>query len=82
MVQFILETRNHTASQENEGGVIVYLSDETRIQRLGCTLWVANRGPISKVIKMTSSYQTITTIIPWTTDNKDPCMFTQLVNLC
>ena len=80
---FSLYWKNHTASQENEGDVIVYLSNKARIQRLGRTLRVANRGPISKVIKMTSSYQTITAIIPWTTDNKDPCMFfTQLVNLC
>ena len=57
---FSLYWKNHTASQENEGGVIVYLSNKARIQRLGRTLRVANRGPISKVIKN----QTITAIIP------------------
>lgn len=59
-----------------------YLSNKASIQRFGCTFWITNKGLISEMIKMTSSNQTITTIISRTTDDKNPCMFTQLIDLC
>jgi hypothetical protein len=58
-----------------------YLSNKARIQRFGCTFWITNKGLISEMMKMASSDKTITTIVSWTTDDKNPCMFTHLVNL-
>jgi hypothetical protein len=37
---------------------------------------------IYEMIKMTNSFHTIATIMSWITDDKNPCTFTQLINLC
>lgn len=59
----------------------LYLSNQTSIKRLCSTFWIANKRFISKVIQMTSSYQTVPAIVSWATYGQYAIIVLHIVDL-